>query len=262
MHWSSNDPSFSSAAADWSHVEYKDEDEAARYMSPCLVEWRSTVSPSLHFTLRLHTLRKLWADRIWPASTHLAEVFADPTFVCHGLQALELGAGPGLPSLVLASRGAQLVMVTDFPDQHMLDNIRWNLKHNVGPETGKDKVVQGHLWGDDPTKLLQHTKGNGFDVIIMSDLLYELDHEELLSTCQQCLRENGQVYVSFQLHDASQARRNLAFFDMASCPPYHFKHRQVLCVACPDPLSEDYGLGENEISDYVHIYIMERQCER
>ena len=38
-------------------------------------------------------------------------------------------------------------------------------------------LLRRHLWGDDPTKLLQHTKGNGFDVIIMSDLLYELDHE-------------------------------------------------------------------------------------
>jgi len=42
---------------------------------------------------------------------------------------LELGAGGGLPSLVCARNGATQVVVTDYPDSDLIENLRYNIKH-------------------------------------------------------------------------------------------------------------------------------------
>lgn len=42
---------------------------------------------------------------------------------------LELGAGAGLPSLVCALNGAKQVVVTDYPDADLIENLRYNISH-------------------------------------------------------------------------------------------------------------------------------------
>lgn len=42
---------------------------------------------------------------------------------------LELGAGAGLPSLVCALTGASQVVVTDYPDADLIENLRYNIDH-------------------------------------------------------------------------------------------------------------------------------------
>lgn len=42
---------------------------------------------------------------------------------------LELGAGAGLPSLVCAINGASQVVVTDYPDAELIENLRYNVDH-------------------------------------------------------------------------------------------------------------------------------------
>lgn len=42
---------------------------------------------------------------------------------------LELGAGAGLPSLVCAINGASQVVVTDYPDADLIENLRYNIDH-------------------------------------------------------------------------------------------------------------------------------------
>lgn len=42
---------------------------------------------------------------------------------------LELGAGAGLPSLVCALNGASQVVVTDYPDAELIENLRYNIDH-------------------------------------------------------------------------------------------------------------------------------------
>ena len=45
---------------------------------------------------------------------------------------------------------------------------------------------------------------------------------------------------------------------MAKAPPYHFACEEILREACRDPLSADYGLGDDPVSDEVHIYSLTR----
>ena len=46
-----------------------------------------------------------------------------------GKSVLELGAGAGLPSLVCAINGASQVVVTDYPDADLIENLRYNIDH-------------------------------------------------------------------------------------------------------------------------------------
>lgn len=44
-----------------------------------------------------------------------------------GKTVLELGAGGGLPSLVCALNGASQVVVTDYPDADLIENLHYNI---------------------------------------------------------------------------------------------------------------------------------------
>lgn len=44
-----------------------------------------------------------------------------------GKNILELGAGAGLPSLVCALKGASTVVVTDYPDPDLVENLEYNI---------------------------------------------------------------------------------------------------------------------------------------
>lgn len=76
------------------------------------------------------------ADRANPCRWNAARSFSTyllahgPDFV-KGRKILELGAGGGLPSIVCAAAGAEKVVITDYPDQALVDNIRFNVETNL-----------------------------------------------------------------------------------------------------------------------------------
>lgn len=53
---------------------------------------------------------------------------------------LELGAGGGLPSLVCAMTGASKVVVTDYPDADLIENLRYNIAH-CNSLTNRNSIV-------------------------------------------------------------------------------------------------------------------------
>lgn len=85
---------------------------------------------------------------------------------------LELGAGAGLPSLTAAICGAEKVVITDYPDQSLVDNMTWNADVNV-PSQIREKVdVEGFVWGAKVDSLMAKSRGEGYDVLILSDLVF------------------------------------------------------------------------------------------
>ena len=44
---------------------------------------------------------------------------------------LELGAGAGLPGIVSGLGGAKQVVITDYPDEQLLEDIRFNVDCNA-----------------------------------------------------------------------------------------------------------------------------------
>jgi nicotinamide N-methyltransferase len=67
----------------------------------------------------------------WNTSKVLSTFLLRNPAVFRGKRILELGAGAGLPVLVAGVSGAERVVITDYPDEQLVDNIRWNVGCNV-----------------------------------------------------------------------------------------------------------------------------------
>jgi len=119
------------------------------------------------------------AECVWPAAVFLAKnLIGRP---CVGLKVVELGAGVGLPGLMLARAGA-CVTLTDVP--WLLPLVSYNVEVNFPPGDPQRPEVATLRWGnsqDAAAVVAQH--GGAPDLIIASDVVYrEEDFGPLLET--------------------------------------------------------------------------------
>jgi predicted nicotinamide N-methyase len=105
---------------------------------------------------------------IWPSSKVLAQTLYD--YQTHGKRILEVGCGIGLTSLMLNHQNEDITATDYHPEvEKMLDE---------NSELNQDRKIPFIRTGwSDKTDAL-----GKFDLIIGSDLLYERDHVELLSS--------------------------------------------------------------------------------
>ena len=135
---------------------------------------------------------------------------------------LELGAGAGLPSLVAAIHGASKVVVTDYPDAGLLENLKKNIDScSLLPknEQTRNIIAKGYLWGADIQSLLKYLSepARGFDVLILADLLFNHHcHEALVSTILLTLaqKEWARALVFFTPYRPWLLEKDLAFFTL------------------------------------------------
>lgn len=140
----------------------------------------------------------------------------------HDKTVLELGAGAGLPSLVAATLGARSVVVTDYPDTELIENLAYNIeacRHQFQPTT--TVVAEGHLWGSNAQPLLSHlpVSSRGFDTLLLADLLFNHHyHDALISTVTKALAKNpdARALVFFTPYRPWLLEKDLAFFDLCS----------------------------------------------
>lgn len=135
---------------------------------------------------------------------------------------LELGAGSGLPSLVCAINGAKQVVVTDYPDADLVENLRYNVSHCTLLPNTLNIDVEGHLWGASTEKLTAHLpkdrNPSGFDILILADLLFNhSEHSKLVKTVQETLNRtsSSRALVFFTPYRPWLLEKDLAFFDVA-----------------------------------------------
>jgi EEF1A N-terminal glycine/lysine methyltransferase len=205
---------------------------------------------------------------------------------------LELGAGAALPSLVAAYNDAALVVATDYPDEDLLENIRFNIAANSGgggattPALPHAPLCRGYIWGADPTDLLsllptgetaqtteetvqkekeeetvrkeeEGTKKRGFDLIIMSDLVFNhTQHTAMLNTCLSCLSEQGVGLVAFTHHRPHLQDRDLKFLATAAEAPFSFTVQHLFDYKMVPMFAEDPG--SVEVRSTVHVYTLRR----
>ncbi|MDD4273004.1 MAG: methyltransferase domain-containing protein [Desulfobacter postgatei] len=105
---------------------------------------------------------------VWPSSCLLARLMLDHHV--NGKRVLEVGCGIGLASLILNQRLADITATDYHPETEGF------LIHNVKLNDGKKIPFVRTGWAD-----LDDDLGH-FDLIIGSDLLYEIKHVDLLST--------------------------------------------------------------------------------
>ncbi|KAK1927208.1 putative nicotinamide N-methyltransferase [Papiliotrema laurentii] len=174
---------------------------------------------------RLVGSHPLWGHYLWNTSRVLSNYLLRNPPLYQGRRVLELGAGAGLPSLVSAVSGADAVVVTDYPDQPLVDNLRWNVDCNV-PASLRDRVdVDGFVWGANVTSLLgkgkgKEVEGGKYDLIILSDLVFNhSQHPALISSVNALLAPTSSssgpapcLLVFFTHHRPHLAEADMAFF--------------------------------------------------
>ena len=220
---------------------------------------------------------------------------SDPSLV-KDRTVLELGAGAGLPSIVAATLGARRVVLTDYPDPDLVETMWRNVRGceliprrakapqvngangvketTNGMEEGEDEdedeglniVVDGYVWGADPTKLLAHLDGTyqengvpaqkGFDVLILADLLFRhSEHGNMLKTIEQTLKKtrDSKALVVFTSYRPWLQHKDLAFFDLAR--ERGFVVEKVLEKKMDRPLFEE-DPGDKEVLKTVTGWVL------
>ncbi|EPS43772.1 hypothetical protein H072_2244 [Dactylellina haptotyla CBS 200.50] len=170
------------------------------------------LDPAESITVRLVGKNPLWGHVLWNASrictnyieTHAKELVKNKTV-------LEFGAGAGLPGLICAALGASVVTLSDYPDPDLVQNLEYNKSHSFITQSGEQRIAEGktalsnstrirclgYIWGKDPEDLLS-TSPNGYDLLILSDLLFNhSQHDALLKSVKQTLAKPDGVAVIF-----------------------------------------------------------------
>ncbi|MCJ1366826.1 hypothetical protein MMC16_005956 [Acarospora aff. strigata] len=171
--------------------------------------------------LRLVGHNPLWGHLLWNAGRVVSDYLEENAgALIKGKDVVELGAGAGLPSLVCAARGAQTVVVTDYPDAALIENLRFNIS-NCG-QLLKDCSIhaEGYLWGASIKKLTSflHDPTAGFDLLILADLLFNhSEHIKLLLSVQQLMKmsKDSRALVFFTPYRPWLLGKDLAFFVLA-----------------------------------------------
>lgn len=119
---------------------------------------------------------------------------------------LEIGAAAGVPSIIAAVRGARTVVMTDYHDPDLVDNMRHNAAA-AAPLIPADSHlhVAGYKWGADteeimsflPTTTTTTTPRSsddvtGFDTLIMADVVYShREHPNLIKTMHMTMKKSA-----------------------------------------------------------------------
>ncbi|KAI4201461.1 MAG: hypothetical protein LQ350_003220 [Teloschistes chrysophthalmus] len=172
--------------------------------------------------LRLVGHNPLWGHHLWNGAQVVTDYLHDHAKdLVMGRNVLELGAGAGLPSLAAAIWGAEHVVLTDYPDEDLVDNMRINV--NAAKDVLSHRfpiVVQGYVWGASAKSLLSDLgpESGGFDTLILADLLFNhSQHVALTSTIRATLKrsESAKALVFFTPYTPWKYDKDMAFFDLA-----------------------------------------------
>ncbi|KAF8970836.1 putative methyltransferase-domain-containing protein, partial [Flammula alnicola] len=211
--------------------------------------------------IRLVGSHPLWAHYLWNAALALASFLDSNVDLYKDRCVLELGAGGGLPSIVVAKNGVRKVVITDYPDAALVDNMSYNVLQNTTEEEREHVDVQGYIWGQAVKPLLDalpstlHPKS--FDIIILSDLIFNhSQHDALLKTCELVLSpprpedptSEPCVLVFYSHHRPHLAHRDMEFFSKAQ--ERGWTCLEILTKTFPPMFPEDSG--EELIRSTVH----------
>ena len=160
---------------------------------------------------------------MWQAGRTIANYLEEnKSEVVHNKSVLELGAGAGLPSLICGINGARAVVVTDYPDSDLIENLALNVKGCKSLPVMSKVHAAGYLWGADTAELQrlvpETEQEGGFDLLILADLLFNhSEHTKLLQSIQRTLKKapEAQALVFFTPYRPWLLEKDLAFFSLA-----------------------------------------------
>ncbi|MCJ1243236.1 nicotinamide n-methyltransferase [Trapelia coarctata] len=165
--------------------------------------------------LRLVGHSPLWGHLLWNAGQVVSEYLQQHAeTLVQGKDVLELGAGAGLPGIVCGILGARKVVITDYPDEDLIENLKYNIENCKTLKNRSSSVVaEGYLWGAPLSTSMSHS----FDLLILADLLFNhTEHAKLLSTVRLTLRQtrSARALVFFTPYRPWLYEKDIAFFDL------------------------------------------------
>ncbi|KAA8912004.1 putative methyltransferase-domain-containing protein [Sphaerosporella brunnea] len=213
-----------------------------------------TTVPYETLTLRLVGHNPLWGHHLWNAGLVISKYLeTNAARLVQGKRVLELGAGAGLPSLTCALRGAAEVVVTDYPDAPLIDNLRINISSLPTRSSTSPITAEGYLWGN----TLAESMATPFDVVILSDLLFNhSEHAKLLKTVQLTLRKSrdARALVFFTPHRPWLLEKDLEFLKNAETElEGRFTVEKVLETLLERPMFEE-DKGDRDLRRTVYGY--------
>lgn len=211
----------------------------------------------------------LWAHCLWNAGVAVGEYISETPELVIGKSVLELGAGAGVPSIVAALKGADVVVSTDYPEDAIISQLAENLKANVSndranalgsvqlPGNAAHVYPLGYLWGADtaPLKALLRASKRHFDTVVLADLIFNhSEHHKMLQTVISCLQgasESAVAIVAFTHHRPHMADKDMNFFKLAGefygLSVLHIWDRQKEAMFPEDP-------GDSLVRSTIHCY--------
>lgn len=116
--------------------------------------------------------------RTWEAALHLASHISDATMHSYirGKNVIELGAGTGLLSQILARLGASSVMATDG-DRRTVSRLEASIQRNttnVQRSADCTIITRQFTWGSDIAQLKQNGNLDDFDTVMAADVTYDI----------------------------------------------------------------------------------------
>lgn len=224
-----------------------------------IFRYTSYTSPNRGF--RFHNIRlvgkhPLWGHYLWNGAVLLADILSGEAPIATHIQVvgdriLELGAGAAVPSMIAALRGASYVLITDYPDKELVENIKYNLSENLPVDILKRVHVDAFQWGDASFLDRFEKEQDRFDKIFLADLISNhYAHEKLLWSCQKLLKSNGIAYVSFSHHRPHKMKQDLRFFHLALSYGMTATHLSTVRRECMFP----NDVGSEEIRSQVHLW--------
>lgn len=207
--------------SDWTGLDLFHEPDGYFLPEKSATSTTYSTKQGLQIPLRLVGHNPLWGHLLWNAGQIVARYIEDNAHeIVTGKNVLELGAGAGLPSLLSALHGAKRVVVTDYPDPDLIQNLQHNIQHSIPQPNQAVLVALGYLWGNDTAALkaeLEHAV-DGFDLMILADILFNhSEHEKLVSTLQNTLKKDpaSRALVFFTPYRPWLLHKDLRFFQLA-----------------------------------------------
>ncbi|OHS97881.1 hypothetical protein TRFO_35847 [Tritrichomonas foetus] len=185
----------------------------------------------------LNVHHSLWGDKLWEAGKIMSKIIKDHQFNVDlkDKTVVEFGSGAGLSSLCASISGAKHVVATDYPDENLVENLRYNCSKYPNID------VVGHQWGKDVTPVLDANEHQKFDVAILADLVFNHTcHTQLLQSLTSLLKRDGYALVTYTHHRTHLVKEDLHFFKIAQ-KKFGMKVEELGTKTHPPMFADDFG---------------------